>query len=203
MTTVIALLRRVNVGRRRVPMPDLRAAVEALGYQHVRTLLNTGNVVFDTALPAPRVPNVLQPALERRFGFEIAMSVISVDDLRGLLKEHPWTGHDGHYASRQLVAFPSRPGQMSRARPLLAHDWGDEAIVIGRHGAYLWCPEGIAHSPLALAFARATGDVFTTRNWSTMLKLQAFTERPPRPEPAVRAPACPTSPSGSPAVPCS
>jgi uncharacterized protein (DUF1697 family) len=178
MTTVIALLRAVNVGRRRVPMADLRATVEAQGNLRVRTLLNSGNVVFDTALPSSsRVAAQLQPALEERFGFPIPLAVVNVDELRGVMREHPWAGEDGRYVSRQLVAFPARPGVMAAARPLLLQDWGDESIVVGRHAAWLWCPDGIARSPLALSLARATGDGFTARNWATVLKLQALTER--------------------------
>jgi uncharacterized protein (DUF1697 family) len=179
MTTVIALLRAINVGRRRVPMADLRATVQAQGNLRVRTLLNTGNVVFDTALPScSRVAAQLKPALEERFGFSIPLAVMTVAGLLRVVREHPWAGEAGHYASRQLVAFPSRPSTLDAAKPLLAEDWGEENLVVGRHAAWLWCPEGIARSPLALAFARATGDGFTARNWSTVLKLQALTERP-------------------------
>jgi uncharacterized protein (DUF1697 family) len=178
MTTVIALLRAVNVGRRRVPMADLRATVEAQGNLRVRTLLNSGNVVFDTALPTSlRVAKQLQPVLEQRFGFPIPLAVVNVDELRSVTRENPWAGEDGHYSSRQLVAFPSRRAVLAEAKPLLLHDWGDESLVVGQHVAWLWCPEGIARSPLALAFERATGDGFTARNWSTVLKLQALTER--------------------------
>jgi uncharacterized protein (DUF1697 family) len=179
MTTVIALLRAVNVGRHRVPMAELRATVEAQGNLRVRTVLNGGNVVFDTALPsASRVAAQLQPVLEKRFGFPIPLAVINANELRSVTREHPWAGQDGHYASRQLVALPARRAVLAEARPLLLRDWGDESLVVGRHAAWLWCPEGIDRSPLALAFARATGDGFTARNWTTVLKLQALTERP-------------------------
>lgn len=179
MTTVIALLRAINVGYRRVRMADLRATVEAQGNLRVRTVLNTGNVVFDTALPSSaRVAAQLKPVLEERFGFSIPLAVINVAELQRVMREHPWAGEQGRYASRQLVAFPSRPGLLDAAKPLLLQDWGDENFVVGRHAAWLWCPEGIARSPLALAFASATGDGFTARNWATVLKLQALTERP-------------------------
>ena len=137
------------------------------------------HVVFDTALPSSaRVAAQLKPVLEERFGFSIPLAVINVAELQRVMREHPWAGEQGRYASRQLVAFPSRPGLLDAAKPLLLQDWGDENFVVGRHAAWLWCPEGIARSPLALAFASATGDGFTARNWATVLKLQALTERP-------------------------
>ena len=52
--TQVALLRGVNVGAaKRVAMADLRALVEGLGYGGVRTLLNSGNVVYDAPGVAP------------------------------------------------------------------------------------------------------------------------------------------------------
>ena len=52
MTQCIALLRGINVGRaKRIAMADLRTLVEELGFRNVKTLLNSGNVVFDAARP--------------------------------------------------------------------------------------------------------------------------------------------------------
>ena len=51
MPRFVALLRGVNVGgNKRVPMAELRVALEALGYTNVRTLLNSGNAVFDSTI---------------------------------------------------------------------------------------------------------------------------------------------------------
>lgn len=51
----VALLRGINVGRvKRLAMADLRALIEGLGYGDVRTLLNSGNVVFSLMLTEQR-----------------------------------------------------------------------------------------------------------------------------------------------------
>jgi len=51
MTVCVALLRGINVGKaKRIAMADLRALIEGLGYTDVRTLLNSGNVVFSSEL---------------------------------------------------------------------------------------------------------------------------------------------------------
>ena len=48
MTGYVALLRGINVGKaKRIAMADLRALLEGLGYTHVKTVLNSGNAVFD------------------------------------------------------------------------------------------------------------------------------------------------------------
>ena len=55
MTTRVAFLRAVNVGKRTVAMARLASLVEGLGYDDVWTHINSGNVVFD----APAKPPVL------------------------------------------------------------------------------------------------------------------------------------------------
>jgi uncharacterized protein (DUF1697 family) len=67
MTQCIALLRGINVGRaKRVPMADLRALVEGLGFSNVRTLLNTGNVVFETPRPGvAKISTLIEGAIQR------------------------------------------------------------------------------------------------------------------------------------------
>ena len=181
MTTVIALLRAVNVGRRRVAMADLRATIEAQGHQRVRTLLDSGNVVFDSPLSPARLAAQLRLTLEQRFGFTLPLSVITAQELNNVVLEHPWArqegAYEGRYASRQLVGFAAQPGALAQTRPLLSRDWGEESLVLGAQAAWMWCPEGIDRSPLAAAFMRTTGDRVTARNWSTVLVLQAAAER--------------------------
>ena len=51
MTRFVALFRGINVGKaKRIAMADLRALLESMGYTNVRTLLNSGNAVFDNPL---------------------------------------------------------------------------------------------------------------------------------------------------------
>lgn len=60
--------------------------------------------------------------------------------------------------------------------PVLARNWESEAAARGTQAAYLWCPDGIIESRLAQAFARLAGEAATTRNWSTVLKLQSLAD---------------------------
>jgi uncharacterized protein (DUF1697 family) len=174
MSRCIALLRGINVGRaKRIAMADLRALLEGLGATDVRTFLNSGNAVFDVAQPAA---GELAPAIEaeirRRFGFSAAVVVHTASQLKAIVAENPLerTGRD---PARLLVAFVTTPATLRGAKPLLAERWAPEALALGSRAAYLWCAGGIAESRLMQAFARATGDAATARNWATVLKLHA------------------------------
>ena len=85
------LLRGVNVGgHKRVPMADLRQLLEGLGYDRVRTLLNSGNAVFDTAraMPATRLAAVIDSAIEARFGFTARAFVLTASDVDLVVAEN-------------------------------------------------------------------------------------------------------------------
>ena len=175
MTPCIALLRGINVGRaKRIAMADLRGLVEALGFSQVRTLQNSGNVVFEAARPnAAKVARSIEQAIEARFGFSAAVVVITAADLDAIVEENPLS-HATADPARFLVAFVASPATLGKARALLAQAWAPDALALGSRAAYLSCAGGIIESKLMQAFARATADGATTRNWSTVRKLQAL-----------------------------
>jgi uncharacterized protein (DUF1697 family) len=173
--TLIALLRGINVGKaKRVAMADLRKLVEKLGYTGVRTLLNSGNVVFtspddDTAKAAARI----EKALVQKTGVSARVLVVTAEDLARAVKENPFLKVADN-PSRLLVAFLADPANLAGLKPLLKQDWGTEKLAIGSRVAYFWLPEGIIDSKIfAVLNRRPSGDV-TTRNWATVLKLHAL-----------------------------
>lgn len=170
----IALLRGINVGRaKRIRMAELRSLIEGLGFSDVRTLLNTGNALFRATRPnRPKIASAIESAIESKFGFSAAVIVLTARDLNAVVAENPLSEADEN-PSRFLVAFPGKSADLKHAKPLLAEDWAPEALVVGSKAAYLWCARGILESELIPAFWRATADTATTRNWATVLKLQA------------------------------
>jgi uncharacterized protein (DUF1697 family) len=173
--TFIALLRGINVGRaKRISMSDLRELLESLGCSDVRTLLNSGNAVF--AAPASKVSRLAQnieSALQQRRGFTASTLVISTDELQKIIEHNPLADVATDH-SRHLVAFAWDTKALAKAKPLLETDWQPDVLEVGPSAAYLWCASGILESKLLKAFGRATRDTVTTRNWATVLKLQAM-----------------------------
>jgi uncharacterized protein (DUF1697 family) len=174
MTECIALLRGINVGRaKRIAMADLCELVAGLGHANVRTVLNSGNVLFGEALgDTGSLAAAIEAAIAARFGFASRVVVVTVADLAVIVRENPLL-NVATDPSRLLVAFVVRPAALDAARPLLREAWGADALAVGSRVAYLWCADGVLDSPLAQAFGRRFGEEATTRNWSTVLKLQA------------------------------
>ncbi len=175
MPTLIALLRGINVGKaKRVAMADLRKLAEKLGYTDVRTLLNSGNVIFnspnrDTAKASMRI----EKALVENTRVSARVLVITAEELATAVKENPLLKVAGN-PSRLLVAFLANPADLAGLKPLLKQDWGQEALAIGSRVAYFWLPEGIIDSKIFAALSKRPANDVTTRNWATVLKLQAL-----------------------------
>jgi uncharacterized protein (DUF1697 family) len=174
--THVAFLRGINVGRaKRVAMADLRALVAKLGYREVKTLLNSGNVVFSApgtsrGDPAPRI----EKALATMLGVTSRVTVLTARELAAAVEENPLVSR-AHDPSRLIVVMLKRPADRVRLEPLARQDWKPEAFAIGKRVAYLWCPDGIfLASRLHEELDRLLGDTTTARNWATMTKLLAL-----------------------------
>jgi uncharacterized protein (DUF1697 family) len=178
MTTYIALLRGINVGKaKRIAMADLRALFGDLGYTDVATLLNSGNVVFKAGKGAPKkLGAAISAAIATRLGIEVPVIVQSAKDLALIAEENPFadTADD---PSRLLVAFVADASVLAAMLAIAPHVVVPEQFHIGTHAAYLHCASGILESKAAEALLGKAGKTATTRNLATVQKLQALVEK--------------------------
>jgi uncharacterized protein (DUF1697 family) len=170
----IGLLRAVNVGRaNRIAMSDVRAIVEALGYTGVRTLLNSGNVIFEAPRgAAPKAAAAVEAALTRH-AINTRVVVVTAAALRDILALHPFPDLVTDPA-RLLVALFAGGAAPPRVAPLAERDWDPDQLALVEGAAFLWCATGIHDGVLQKAFSRAAGDTATARNWTTMTQLVAL-----------------------------
>jgi uncharacterized protein (DUF1697 family) len=175
MTTLIALLRGINVGHaKRVAMADLRALLQDLGYTEVRTLLQSGNAVFSAPGAHRRgAAATIEAAFAARFGFSSRIIVLTAAEFGEIIAENPLT-QIATDPSRLLVSIFANPADRSRLDGLLAQDWGRETLAVGSRAAYLWCPDGVLDNRLSEAVSKALRDALTTRNWATTMKIHAL-----------------------------
>jgi len=181
----VALLRGVNVGRaKRVAMADLRKLVGDLGYDEVRSVLNSGNIVFrGPARPQDEVAAAIEEALVLKLGVAARVLVLDAAELASVIAGNPLLGKASDHS--RLVAFIlSSPHTSPEARQaieaLCGQDWQPGAAALGERAAYVWCPDGILDSAAAAALGKQLGDATTSRNWATLLKLHTLctTEKP-------------------------
>lgn len=172
----VALIRGVNnIGMvNRVAMADLRALFERLGFREVRTVLNSGNVVFSA--PSRERAVVLariERGLAAKLGVRSPVTLLSAREVAAAVRENPFAG-DSTNPSHLLVMVPRRRSELGGLRPLLEERWAPEALGVGGRVAYLWCANGVARSPLWAAVERALERSGTVRNIATFTKILAL-----------------------------
>lgn len=171
----IALIRGINVGRaKRVAMADLRALVAELGFRDVRSVLNSGNLVFTADAAAPgAAAAAIEEQMVLKLGVAARVMVLGSAELAAVLAENTLLEQAADHA-RLLVFILGDTAMRAAIAPLCERSWGADALALGQRAAYVWCPDGVLASAAATALGRQLGDNTTARNWTTLCKLYAL-----------------------------
>jgi uncharacterized protein (DUF1697 family) len=179
-TTYVALLRAVNVaGRNQVAMPGLCACLSRLGLQDVRSLLQSGNVVFRSG--ASSTPAQLERLLEReaaaRLGLTTDFFVRTPAEWRALVAANPFPGEADRDPSHVLVVFLKEAPKRETMRALEQAVSGRERVAVRDRHLYVVYPDGIGRSRLTgTLIERTLGTRGTARNWNTVMRLGALAD---------------------------
>lgn len=173
MPCYVALLRGINVGgHNRVPMGDLRALLEGLGYDDVRTLLQSGNAVFATTTRSvATVEAAVEKAITAELGLQIRVLVRSASQLAKVLAADP-LGERATDHARYMVVFLEKPLPAAAFSDLDPATYAPDEFALDGRQLYLWLPDGSHGSKLARAMTdKRLGGTSTMRNWNTVRKL--------------------------------
>jgi uncharacterized protein (DUF1697 family) len=173
----VALLRGINVGKaKRIAMADLAELVRGLGYQDVKTLLNSGNVVFGVPPAKSKLDHAerIETALAAELGVSARVTTLSPAEMTTIVEENPLVDVARDPARLLVVVWRSKNDRKLVA-PLAEQALEPEILALGKRAAYLWCAKGILESALASALlGREYKETVTTRNWATFSKLHAL-----------------------------
>jgi uncharacterized protein (DUF1697 family) len=176
MKACVALLRGINVGgAHKVPMAELRPLCEALGWQEVGTYIQSGNVVFRAGAAAAKLEADLESAIERHFGFAVAVIVRTALQWRALAAANPFPDAARDAPNRVMIALSKHAPAADAAAELQARARDGERVV--QAGGALWIdfPAGAGRSRLSPAVLdRLAGSPVTMRNWRTVGKVNAL-----------------------------
>jgi uncharacterized protein (DUF1697 family) len=167
MPRYVAFLR--GVSPMNASMPALKACFEAAGFTNVRTLLSSGNVVFDARSSSPvALERRAEKAMQAALGHSFRTIVRSSDYLQRLVAAEPFADFGLPAHAKRVVTFLRRPAEPSLALPIER----DGASILGCPGtevlsAYVPGPKG----PLFMALLERTfGTDITTRTLDTVRK---------------------------------
>lgn len=170
MSRHVALLR--GVSPLNAKMPELRACFESAGFTNVRTVLSSGNVVFDSALADPvGIASRAEAAMATRLGQAFYTIVRSPCDLQDLLARDPYAAHGIPATARRVVSFFREPCAPRVPLPL-ARDLASVFLADGREAFTAYVPT--AKGPVFMALIeKAFGRNVTTRTWQTVARCAA------------------------------
>lgn len=181
MPTLVALLRAVNVGGTgMLPMVDLAALCTDIGFADVRTYIQSGNVVFWTALSDEKAAATLAKALAAHMGQPVDVIVRDAQALARILQRNPFRDEE---PARVVVLCCAERVPKGLVDGLTGPD--GELVVAGERDVYIHYPNGQGRSKLKLP--KALG-ICTARNVNTVTKLLAMAEAAPSAPAAARAP---------------
>jgi uncharacterized protein (DUF1697 family) len=172
--TYAALLRGVNVGGRgKLPMPELVKAFESLGHEHVRSYIQSGNVVFrSTGTDAGKLSDALERMLSETFGLETRVVLRTHAELEAVAAGSPFD------EALHVVFLDGEPTPAAVATLDPDRSPGDRFEVAGSE-IYLSLANGAGRTKLTLDWLeRRLGVAGTQRNWNTVLKLIELTAPP-------------------------
>ncbi len=129
MTTHVAFLRAVNLGRRTAPAGRLVAVAEECGHTDVWTYANSGNVIFEATGPVAAIESELEQAFEAALGFEATTFVRTRSELAEALAPPPFPVQDG---DTYFITFLKDRLDRSQAAALkaLSNDF-DTLVLVG------------------------------------------------------------------------
>lgn len=186
MTTWVALLRGINVGAaNRLPMAELRKVLEELGLEDVRTYIQSGNVVFDSAVDgdgdgddgglAEALAERIELAIEERHGFHPRVLVLSAARFREAMNANPYPEAEAEPKSLHLYFLSEQPTDFDTSA-LEAVASPTERFRLGDHVLYLHTPDGFGRSKLATRAEALLGVPATARNWRTVTRIREMLE---------------------------
>ncbi|MDK1375611.1 MULTISPECIES: DUF1697 domain-containing protein [unclassified Sinorhizobium] len=163
MPVYVALLRAINVGGTgTLPMAELKATCEGLGFTDVKTYIQSGNVLFRSGLSEAEVQKALEDALAERMGKAPGVILRSRSELKKVIDKAPFANAKPNFL---LVTFLPEPPPADALDKLVAPD-GEEVQISGRE-IYIHFPNGSGKSKLRLPALKPG----TARNLNTVRKL--------------------------------
>lgn len=169
----VAFLRGINVGgKNKVKMETLREICGSLGFQNVKTYINSGNVVFETSKTGDKkLAAKIESAIEKEFSLSIRVMVRSISEIEEIIKNNPF---DGQFENDKdlHVFFLDEALPKEKQEQLLANNSEKEMFAIGKREIYCLLRVSVLDSLMGRDYIGKKLKVSATaRNWRTVNKI--------------------------------
>ena len=172
MNSYAVFLRGINVGGINIKMADLKAALEAIGFDAVKTLLASGNVVIASELGPAAVKKDVEECLRKSFGYDAWVVVLTAQRVSELVDACPYPDDDK--STHTYVTLASDTAMLDELDAAGAALKGTEQKRLGPEAlAWLAPAGGTLESPFSKISSKAKYKATTTtRNLRTLIKVR-------------------------------
>ncbi len=171
----ISILRGINVsGQKSIKMADLKLLYKDLGFENIVTYIQSGNVIFDTAIKNPsEIKSLIEKAIHRKYKFDVPVLLRTNKQLDKVIAQCPFKNIDYNVdGAKVLVTFSSVTPSKQNIDMIQQYVAPTEKLVAAGKEIYLYCPNGYGKSKLSNAFLEARLNIeATTRNMKSVKKL--------------------------------
>lgn len=173
MTTHLALLRGINVsGHNMMKMEALKTMLENIGFQNVRTYLQSGNVFVDSEEDAAKVGFMIKQEIFKVFGHEVPTIVITKEDLELCFKNSPFLKEKDLDTKKLYVAFVSIPLKKESINDLKISQFKPDEASIDGNRIFIKYAVGAGKTRFDQKYIEKKLNVVSTiRNWNTVTNL--------------------------------
>jgi uncharacterized protein (DUF1697 family) len=176
MAAFVALLRGINVAaQRKVPMADLRALAVNLGLGSPRTLIASGNLIFESEKERPLLETLLEEGLKRRFGFPVDVMLREAGQWADYCSVNPFPAESALKPNFLLLFVGKEAADDRLVEALRAR--ADAGEKVARSGDALWIYFANGGGRSKLSGGPKPG-LWTGRNWRTVCKIQDMLVQP-------------------------
>jgi uncharacterized protein (DUF1697 family) len=170
--SIVAMLRGVNVGGKIVSMERLRDSLAGLGFENVRTYIQSGNVVFNVAGVSSDLSKRIENTIFQGFHLPVSVILRTSTEMKSVIGRNPYAGEPGIDQSRLHVTFLSTAPARGALKALAEIPAGTDTFRHSGKEIYLYCPTGYGKTKLSNnMIEKVLATRATTRNWNTVGKL--------------------------------
>ena len=176
-TRYVAFLRGINVGKRRVKNDALAKVFDDLGFENVKVLIASGNVLFDAdTRDELKLTKTVEAGLEQGLGFEVSTMLRSIPEIQAMLDLDPFKGIE---VTKQTRLYVTLLAEKTKSTMMLPHESGGGNFrILSRTDrevySVLTVADGGRTVDLMAVLETEYGKSATTRNWNTIQKAVAL-----------------------------
>jgi uncharacterized protein (DUF1697 family) len=171
MSIYVTMLRGINVGaHKRIKMEQLRTSFQELGFEQVKTYIQSGNVIFKTArVSEPVLIRRVEKKLLEDFGFPVSVISRTAEEMAKAVRNNPFLQDGGIDPDKLHLTFLSDDPASSALRKCETLTVAPDKICHSGRELYLYLPNGVSGSSLMKSsLDRVLAVTTTTRNWRTV-----------------------------------